>query len=147
MTEHRAIKKLLNEQLQSIAEYDAEEMTENEEPAQKRPKSAFASILNSPSTSRKRTKEQLILDEISKYLKDAPAEDHIQPAEYWKIESKYPNVKKLAIKYMSTVASSAPVERLFSVAGLTFRPHRNRMSDVLFQVLMNIRSNSDIVKD
>ena len=54
-------------------------------------------------------------------------------------------LSKLAAKYLATPATSAPAERLFSVAGTTFWPERCRLSDANFEKLMNIKCNSNIV--
>ena len=45
----------------------------------------------------------------------------------------YPTVKKRFLKYNSVFRSSAPVERLFSFAGIITRPHRCKMSDKTFE--------------
>jgi len=41
----------------------------------------------------------------------------------------YANVKLVFMRYNTPIPSSAPVERLFSVAGLVRTAKRNRMSD------------------
>ena len=66
--------------------------------------------------------------------------DH--PLQYWKEnQSTYPDLAKLACCYLHIPASSAPVERIFSIAGRVFRPDRNRLSDKRFQQLMFIGCN------
>ncbi|XP_017537847.2 uncharacterized protein LOC108411002 [Pygocentrus nattereri] len=42
----------------------------------------------------------------------------------------FPLVKKVSLKYNAATPSSAPVERLFSLAKLVFTPKRNRLTDL-----------------
>ena len=58
--------------------------------------------------------------------------------------NRYPNIKKLFIKYNTTLPSSAPVERLFSLGGLTLSPKRSSLSDETFQQLILLKCNADI---
>ena len=53
----------------------------------------------------------------------------------------YPIVKKLFLKYNALIPSSAPVERLFSFAGMIVRPHRRCMSDKIFEQLLLLKDN------
>ena len=55
----------------------------------------------------------------------------------------YPIVKKLFLKYNynALIPSSAPVERLFSFAGMIVRPHRKFMSDKIFEQLLLLKHN------
>jgi len=49
---------------------------------------------------------------------------------------KYPAIAKVFVKYNTSVLSSAPVEKLFSQAGLTLTPRKNRLSDETFETLL-----------
>ena len=52
------------------------------------------------------------------------------PLHYWsKSLSKYPNIAQVTASVLGIPASSAPVERLFSIAGKVFRPERGRLKD------------------
>jgi hypothetical protein len=58
-----------------------------------------------------------------------------------KILHSYPIVKKVFIQYNAILPSSAPVERLFSFAGMITRPHRRSMSDKTFEHLLLLKGN------
>lgn len=79
------------------------------------------------------------------YLRDDCDESDVNPLVYWKEnEHKLFLLSKLASKYLSVPASSAPVERLFSIAGKVFRSDRMRMTDDTFEHLMMIKCNKHI---
>ena len=81
--------------------------------------------------------------EIHNYLSQATLPEDTDPLSYWKEQHhSLPLLSKLACKYLSIPASSAPVERLFSIAGKVFRPERCRLGDAHFEQLMLIRCNN-----
>ena len=65
------------------------------------------------------------------------------PLAFWKSHlSKFPAISKIVPNFLCIPASSAPIERLFSVAGKTFRPERCRLSDKTFEALMFVKCNN-----
>jgi len=71
------------------------------------------------------------LSEFDQYLND--------PREDLNMLDSYPNIKKMFIKYNTPIPSSAPVERLFSVANLILTSRRNRLSDLYFQLVLLLK--------
>jgi hypothetical protein len=77
---------------------------------------------------------------IGTYIGEECDTSDANPLLYWKEnENKFPILAKLATKYLSVPASSAPVERLFSIASKVFRPDRMRMKDETFETLMILK--------
>jgi len=62
------------------------------------------------------------------YLAQPPTSD--PPETFWgsTLSNDYPTLQRLAKKYLSIPATSASVERLFSVAGAIVRARRNILS-------------------
>ena len=84
--------------------------------------------------------------EISMYISEPCLPEQGDPLAFWKEHSTiYPKMSKLACHYLSIPASSGPVERLFSIGGKFFRPERCRLSDSVFEKLMNIKCNGHLV--
>ena len=84
--------------------------------------------------------------EIEDYLRKECAAMDSNPLLCWKTNlNKFPNIAKLASKYLAVAATSAPVERLFSVVGKTFRAERCSLKDNTFQNLMVIKCNHNIL--
>jgi hypothetical protein len=79
-------------------------------------------------------KDEALLDEDS----DALA--------YWsRNQAKYPMLSAMAAEFLVSPATSAPVERLFSIAGKVFTKERSRLKDVSFMNLMMIRCNQHLL--
>jgi len=64
------------------------------------------------------------------------------PLAWWKMNaSQFPEMAKLACKYLAIPTSSSPAERIFSTAGKVVRPDRACLSDERFDNLMFIGCN------
>ena len=68
------------------------------------------------------------------------------PLEFWsKYEMVYPELSKIAKKYLSVQASSAACERIFSIAGHIFSLKRRRLCHGLFSDLVFLKLNEDLL--
>ena len=59
-------------------------------------------------------------------------------------KSDFATLLPLFERVLCAPASLAPVERIFSQSGLTFRPHREKMSDQLLEAHMFLKCNSKL---
>ena len=83
--------------------------------------------------------------EIESYSRQPTLSDDTDPLQYWKMaQQKFPNLSRIAIDVLSLPASSAAVERIFSIAGKLFRPDRCRLTTKHFEQLMFIRANQGL---
>lgn len=81
------------------------------------------------------------IDELNLYISDTtPAKFSL----YWKY-SKLKVLQNIVRKIFSIQASSAPIERCFSQAGLIMSPRRAKMSDEVFTDLVFLRVNQQVI--
>ncbi|VDI74004.1 Hypothetical predicted protein [Mytilus galloprovincialis] len=102
----------------------------------------------SPSVERKRNPSGIsVSSEMDDYLSDNCIDMSKDPLLYWHSNcQRLPRLAKLAVQYLAIPATSAPVERLFSTAGKTFRPERCRLADGTFEKLMMVKCNGKMLK-
>jgi hypothetical protein len=63
------------------------------------------------------------------------------PLAWWKgMTNTYPILAKIALKFLTTVATSVPSERLFSKAGQTVTQQRNRLKGKRLSMLLFLQS-------
>lgn len=83
-------------------------------------------------------------NELNLCLKSSVAQLSDNPLQLWKdMKSIYPILSKIAIKYLSTVATSVPSERMFSKVGLTLSKQRNRLTSKHLNKLLFLQSLDD----
>ena len=80
--------------------------------------------------------------EISTYLREPCVAYECDPLLYWEANTnRFPELSILSCKYLCVPATSAPVERIFSVAGRITRPDRSRLRPVMVESLVYITCN------
>ena len=83
--------------------------------------------------------------EVNRYLSQPCLAMETDPLQFWMSQQQNsPVLSAMACKFLTIPASSAPVERLFSIGGKIFRPERCRLADKTFERLMNIKCNSKV---
>lgn len=114
------------------------DMQDNEPPT-KKAKTFFSSLIDRPADS---TTTDKIDELVEEYLRTPCLAQEEDPLVFWKNnQERFPALAKIAPNFLCIPASSAPVERLFSIAGKVFRPDRCRLTDKSFEELMFIRCN------
>ena len=99
-----------------------------------------------PSTPSRKRNPSGCISEVDAYISEPCTEMLENPLVYWQINSNtFPLLSNLARKHLAIPATSAPVERLFSIVGKVFRPERCRLNDKTFEQLMMVKCNANTV--
>ncbi|XP_067933393.1 zinc finger BED domain-containing protein 4-like [Watersipora subatra] len=137
---------LLKSKIEDLVTLPSPSNDATEAPAAKKTKGLFSTILTNNSYNAKKISGQAIIDrEVKEYLAEDLEPELSLPNVYWKNCQAYPNLRHLAELHMPVLASSAPVERLFSQAGQIFRADRSKLTDANFERLMFLRSNKHLL--
>ena len=80
-------------------------------------------------------------EEVDKYLLLPLLQRNKCPLQYWKEEDKFPILKKLATKHLSTPASSVYSERMYSEYGNVFEDKRSRLLPKRGEMLLFVHHN------
>ena len=84
--------------------------------------------------------------ELRQYFEEVNINRTDDPLKWWKTrESVYPNLSKIAKKYLGIVATSVPSERVFSKAGQVVTERRNRLKANNVQKLIFLNANINLV--
>ncbi|XP_076109057.1 zinc finger BED domain-containing protein 4-like [Mytilus galloprovincialis] len=121
---------------------------QNSPPCKRAKNDDLFSFMPAPSVERKRNPSGIsVSSEMDDYLSDNCIDMSKDPLLYWHSNcQRLPRLAKLAVQYLAIPATSAPVERLFSTAGKTFRPERCRLADGTFEKLMMVKCNGKMLK-
>ena len=83
------------------------------------------------------------LEEFDKYLKETPLKSSENCLEWWfKHNHAYPNLAKLAKRYLCIPATSVPAEQVFSVAGVIVNTKRTSLKPENNDLLIFLNKNS-----
>ena len=83
---------------------------------------------------------------LEKYILIVSDQDEVDALTFWKDhEQLFPGLALLAKKYLSVQASSAGVERMFSIAGHIFSLKRRRLGIKFFTQLLLLKLNEKFI--
>lgn len=85
-----------------------------------------------------RARDHEIESEVSRYLMDHRKENSML--------NECPHIRRLFLKFNTTLSSSAPVERVFSQSMMIFTPRRNRISGAKFEKTLLLKHNRMLIK-
>ena len=78
-----------------------------------------------------------VQSQLDNYLKEIRIKSKECPGAWWRMnKDKYPDIAKLARRYLSIQGTSTPAERVMSDMGLILNKKRLAMSDDNFRMLM-----------
>ena len=98
------------------------------EPPAKKIKTFFNDLIGETASSNSIIASNDITSMVKEYLLSPCLLQEENSLEFWKLNQiKYSPLAKLAPQFLCVPASSAPVERLFSIVGKIFRPERCRL--------------------
>ena len=81
--------------------------------------------------------DQSVKNQLDSYLKEIRIKPKECPGAWWKLnKDKYPDIARLARKYLSVQGTSTPAERVMSDMGIILNKKRLSMSDDSFRMLM-----------
>ena len=93
--------------------------TEGAEPAQKKKESAISFLIGENDTESNGNME------VDRFLREPVINSEENSLEWWKRnQERFPNIAKLARRYLCIPATSVPAERVFSTAGLVINQQR-----------------------
>lgn len=92
------------------------------------------------------TLHELILSEMSRYKAEPLLQLNEEALKWWREHApSYPNLSRMAVKYLGIVATSVPSERLFSTAGNIVNVKRSSLDPTNVEKLLFIHDNTSTV--
>ena len=116
---------------------DQSEADINVEPPQKKTKKMKSFLDDEDEDDEESSGKLSVSCQLESYLKEVPIKSKSCPGDWWRLnETKYPEIGKLARKYLAVQGTSTPAERVMSDMGIILNKKRLAMTDEHFQMLM-----------
>lgn len=86
--------------------------------------------------------------ELTAYRSLDPIDENSDPLGWWQLNcARFQLISHLAKKYLCVPATSAPSERLFSLAGLTLTDNRGRLDPIIASQMIFLRASWETIDD
>ena len=109
---------------------------EDMEPKQKKVKK-MKSFLDDDDEDDENSDNRSAASQLESYMKEVPIKSRECPGAWWRLnQTKYPDIARLARKYLAVQGTSTPAERVMSDMGIILNKKRLAMTDENFRMLM-----------
>ena len=116
---------------------DQSEADTDAEPSKKKTKKMKSFLDDEDEDDEERSGQRSVSSQLESYLKEVPIKSKSCPGDWWRLnEMKYPDIGRLARKYLAVQGTSTPAERVMSDMGLILNKKRLAMTDEHFRMLM-----------
>ena len=122
-------------------QHESESTTSEEDIGNEKP-ALFASFFHN--VAKKKITRAPVENETDEYFKEAVLK-YKDPLSYWRAKANSSSLKRLARDMLGITATSAPSERIFSIAGNFYRPERFQLGAKTFRMLLLIKCNKAIL--
>ena len=112
------------------------------QPPKKKKKTALEILIGEDDDERSQSNKSSLAEEFNDYLRVAPLKSRANVLQWWSHNSaQFPNVAKLAKKYLCVPATSVPAEQVFSVAGEVINNKRSSLKPENVDMLVFLNNN------
>ena len=137
ITKEDIVEEFKNE-LEMLGNYQEEEEDISLEPKQKKARKMKSFLDDDDEDDEENgSAKRSVSSQLESYLKEVPIKSKECPGDWWRLnQSKYPDIARLARKYLAVQGTSTPAERVMSDMGLILNKKRLAMTDQNFRMLM-----------
>ena len=112
-------------------------MEQDMEPKQKKVKKMKSFLDDDDDEDDENSDGRSTASQLESYMKEVPIKSKECPGAWWRLnQTKYPDIARLARKYLAVQGTSTPAERVMSDMGIILNKKRLAMTDENFRMLM-----------
>ena len=128
---------IINEFKSELEVLDNDHMEQDMEPKQKKVKKMKSFLDDDDDEDDENSDGRSTASQLESYMKEVPIKSKECPGAWWRLnQTKYPDIARLARKYLAVQGTSTPAERVMSDMGIILNKKRLAMTDENFRMLM-----------